>query len=124
MPATTIKPALEGTVNGPRSTEPGLTPLRSLTGPMRLTDRIRLFVISHYIEPARSRGATTVTVNAGRIQQQMWLESQLPAVCEALDTRLFQDLAQVTLAGRDGSGHSDVITWEFRIRPGSPSTTV
>jgi 5-methylcytosine-specific restriction enzyme B len=119
MSATMLRKALKDS-SGPRTEQASLIPLQNLTGPQRLADRIRLFVISHYIDPARSRGATHVTVNAGRIHQQMWLDNQMETVCEALDTRLFQDLAHVTLARRDGSGANAAITWEFRLRPGSP----
>jgi hypothetical protein len=97
-----------------------LRALRDTSGPLRLADRIRLFVISHYIQPARVSQAASVRVNAGQVHRQMALENLIPAVCAALDTKLFEDLAAVTRIRRDGTNQSPAMTWEFRIRAGSP----
>lgn len=109
----------------PESPEPfssetlSLRALRDSSGTLRLADRIRLFVISHYIEPARARHAPSVQVNAGQVHRQMALENLAGAVCSALDTKLFEDLADVNRIRRDGPNQSSAVTWEFRIRPSS-----
>ncbi len=69
---------------------------------MSLPDEIRKFVLNRYILPARDRDEETVTLSAHTIQQAMGYEVGIRKICRAIDTRLFLDLALVTLIRRDG----------------------
>ncbi len=61
---------------------------------MTQADRIREFVLENYIRPGRSRGDEQVTVRAGDVHRKMGLTSAMPAVCSAVGSSKFADLAQ------------------------------
>lgn len=69
---------------------------------MGLADEIREYVLVNYIEPARKRGESTVTVRAGDVHQAMGLKDRMPAVTGALGTIKFQSYANVRLICREG----------------------
>jgi hypothetical protein len=66
-------------------------------------DRIRRFILSHYVVPARNRGEKTVTVRAGDAHAQMSLHSQHANVCQAMRGDKFLNLANVKLKSFRGS---------------------
>ena len=65
-------------------------------------DRIRQFILSHYVVPARKRGQKTVTVRAGDIHAQMPLRGQHANVCQVMRGYEFRHLANVKLKSSKG----------------------
>ena len=66
-------------------------------------DRIRRFILSHYVVPARNRGDKTVTVRAGDVHARMSLHRQHANVCQAMRGDKFLNLANVKLKSFKGS---------------------
>jgi hypothetical protein len=62
---------------------------------MKQADRIRQFVLDHYVTPATQQGRTVVAVRAGDVHTQMSLSNAMPAVCGAIRSRKFDELASV-----------------------------
>jgi hypothetical protein len=62
---------------------------------MNQANRIRQFAIDHYIAPARAAGRMEITIRAGDIHKDMGLTNAMPAVCSAIGSRKFDELAGV-----------------------------
>jgi hypothetical protein len=91
---------------------------------MTQADRIRQFVFDSYIIPARTKGHETVTVRAGDVHREMRLVSAMPAVCSAIGSNKFEELAKVTTVARRGPANGANVYFEFRLGAGlhdSPS---
>jgi len=69
---------------------------------MGLADEIREYVLVNYIEPARRRGESTVTVRAGDVHKAMGSKDRMPAVAGALGATKFEQYANVRLIRREG----------------------
>ena len=80
-----------------------------------LADRIRQHVITHHIAPARDGGETTVRVTAGDVHRELGLQDRMPAVCGALDTQEFLDLAGISMQERSGPPQGATTTFVFGI---------
>lgn len=78
-------------------------------------DEIREFVRDHYILRARECGQDTVTLSAHTVRQEMGSEVTVEEVCRALDTRLFLDLAIVTLTRRACLQGGGSVQWTFGV---------
>ena len=83
-----------------------------------LADRIRQHVITHHIAPARDAGETMARVTSGDVHREMDLQDRIPAVCSALDTQKFLDLAGVAMEERSGPPQGATTTFVLGI-PGS-----
>ncbi len=57
---------------------------------MGLTEEIREFICKNYIQPAREKGKSRITIRAGDIHSAMRLVSRMPAVCSALSKKIEQ----------------------------------
>lgn len=66
-------------------------------------NRIRRFILRHYVVPARNRGDETVTVRAGDVHAQMSLHSQHANVCQVMRGDKFLNLADVKLKSFRGA---------------------
>jgi len=85
-----------------------------------LAERIRHHVITRHIVPARDAGETVVKVTSGDVHRDMGLQDRVPAVCSALDTQVFLDLAGVAMEARSGPPQGVTTTFAFRIaEPGA-----
>lgn len=82
---------------------------------MILADQIRQFALLNYIEPARSRGETVVSIRAGDIHSQMGLSARLPAVCAALGSNKFESMCGIERLSVQGplNGASTVFTFKL-----------
>ena len=69
---------------------------------MNQTDRIRDYIVTHFIEPARRRGLKQITVRAGDIHKDLGLVSRMPMVCSALEGRKLLGLDDVSILQRKG----------------------
>ncbi|MBA7545627.1 hypothetical protein ES705_37996 [subsurface metagenome] len=65
-------------------------------------DRIRLYAIGNYINPARKRNEKTVSIRSGDIHSEMKLHGNHANVCQALRGEAFQGLADVKLLSESG----------------------
>ena len=81
----------------------------------RLADRIRMFALERYIEPAREACQRNVTIRAGDVHDAMGLANQMPAVCGALGTDLFLGLACVKRVGRSGPANGANARFDFEL---------
>ena len=82
---------------------------------MTEADRIRKYVLDHYITPARQQNQTTIKVVASQVHSGLGLHARMPAVCGALDADKFLDYAQVTLVSRSGPKQGSTATWVFML---------
>lgn len=89
---------------------------------MSNADQIREFAYTRYVVPARKRGDAEVTLRAGDIHRDLKLVSAMPAVCSALDSRKFAQLAGVSLIERRGPPRGANVYYHFDLS-GSPSHT-
>ena len=81
-----------------------------------LADQIRSHVIKNMIQPARTRGQTTILLLSGDIHAEMGLINRLPAVCSALDAAKFQEQAAVMLIEREGPHQGASVKWHFSLK--------
>lgn len=100
-------PAVSAEVESPSAAEES-------TGDV-LADRIRQHVITRHIVPARDAGETMVRVTSGDVHRDMSLQDRIPAVCSALDTQVFLDMAGVNMEERSGPPQGATTTFAFRI---------
>jgi len=82
---------------------------------MRTADTIREHVIRAHIMPARARGDSTVTIIAGDIHSEMNLKRRLPAVCCALGSVKFEELAEVERMSLEGPILGSSTTFTFKL---------
>jgi len=94
---------------------------------MSNADEIRSYVLENHISPARLEGRREITIRAGDIHREMGLVSRMPAVCSALETPKFGELANVNLIGRRGPHRGANVLFTFSldtsVRPKQPSGT-
>ena len=69
---------------------------------MKQADRIREYVASNIIEPARTNGLHEVWIRAGDIHHDLELSNVMPAVCSALRGSKFSQMASVILIEQAG----------------------
>lgn len=62
---------------------------------LRDADRIRLCALNYFIEPARERQSSEVSIRAGDLAAAMGLQDAFPDICQALGGEKFQQLAGV-----------------------------
>ena len=84
---------------------------------MILADRIRNYVMSELIEPARLTGQTVLHINAGDVHASLGLKNRMPAVCSALDAEKFLAYANVNLESRKGPRQGASAEWVFDLLP-------
>ena len=80
-----------------------------------LSDRIRQHVLTHHIAPARDAGENVITVRAGDVSREMGLQDRVPAVCAALRSRKFRDLADVDLTGDPDRQDGATTTFDYTV---------
>src|SRR5260221_9193494 len=86
---------------------------------MTLAEQIRDLVDRRYIAPARRVGQPTVTIKVGDVHKELGLKNRVPAVCSALQSKLFARQCGVVLLARDGpqQGTSVQITYSIGSDP-------
>ena len=62
---------------------------------LRDADRIRLCALNYFVEPARERNASEVSIRASDLAAAMGLQDAFPNICQALGGEKFQQLAGV-----------------------------
>jgi 5-methylcytosine-specific restriction protein B len=83
---------------------------------------IRKFTRDHYILPAKKRGDGSVSIRVGDVHREMKLTSRVPAVCQALGSKIFLAENDLKLESRQGppSGQSPTVVFTYRWGPGEP----
>ena len=79
-------------------------------------DRIRQYVLEHYIEPAREEGREQAEVLVRDVNTALRLNEAWPNICQALAGRKFQELAQVPPSERIGADQSSATVFRFDLR--------
>jgi hypothetical protein len=69
---------------------------------MTQADRIRQFALDHLVRPARAAGRAEIIIRAGDIHSEMRLSNAMPAVCSAIGSKQFEELAHVTSVKHTG----------------------
>jgi len=89
---------------------------------MKLADRIRAFVGHEYAIPARGAGAREFRVRAGDVHRRMGLEQRMPAVCAALEARVFAAEYRLELLSHEGPPRGANAVYTFALREPAPGT--
>jgi 5-methylcytosine-specific restriction protein B len=84
-------------------------------------DRIRRYVLENYIAPARAEGKATVSIIVGPLNNEMGLHMAWPNICQALEGRLFLDMANVPPPAAEGPKQSTTrkLTYSLQTETGS-----
>lgn len=94
---------------------------------MSQADRIRQFVLDRYIVPARAKGQSELIIRAGDVHRAMGLANAMPAVCSAIGSNKFEDIARATPIDRTGPANGANVYFEFRLTavplPAQPATS-
>jgi 5-methylcytosine-specific restriction protein B len=106
----------------PQPTRPGFWPDEAASDDVESqADRIRQYVLAHYIEPARRRGDSSVTVIVGPLNNEMGLHMAWPNICQALEGRKFLELAKVPAPVAQGPKQSTTRKLTFDLSEGAIS---
>ena len=85
-------------------------------GPAKDADRIRQYVLEHYVEPARKEGRGQAEVLVRDVNTALNLKEAWPNICQALAGRKFQNLAQIAPPERIGADQSSATIFRFDLR--------
>lgn len=78
-------------------------------------DRIRQYVLEHYIEPARDEGRDHVKVPVCDVNEALGLKDAWPNICQALGSRKFEHMAQIPEPERIGADQSSATVFHFKL---------
>jgi len=81
-------------------------------------DRIRQYVLEHYIEPGLEDGSTHVDVLVRDVNQALGLNQAWPNICQALAGPKFLEMAQVSAPERIGADQSSATIFRFGLKDG------
>jgi hypothetical protein len=86
---------------------------------MKQSESVRDYVRREYIEPARRRGQSLVTVVAGDVHKGVRLSHRVPLVCQALGGKKILEENHMTLEKREGppSGQGTSTAFTYRLHP-------
>jgi hypothetical protein len=86
---------------------------------------IRQYIRSQYLEPARKRRETLVSVRAGDIHRELGLRNRVPNVCQVMESRLLEKEAGVKISSKQGppSGRGTTLTITYAVDLESPEST-
>lgn len=82
---------------------------------MTQADHIRQFTLDHYVAPARAEGRSEITIRAGDVHQAMGLANAMPAVCSAIGSNKFQEIARVIPVKRIGPANGANVYFTFEL---------
>ncbi len=85
---------------------------------MTQADRIRHFALDHYVAPARAKGQHVLTIRVGDVHREMGLANAMPAVCSAIGSNKFEQIAQVRPTNRTGPANGANVYFEFSLAAG------
>jgi len=78
---------------------------------------IRNFIRTRYLEPARQRHETLVTLRAGDIHRELGLKNRVPNVCQVMESKLLEQEAGVRVSSKQGppSGRGTTLTVTYAV---------
>lgn len=78
---------------------------------------IREYIRTRYMEPARQRRETLVTLRAGDIHRELGLKNRVPNVCQVMESRLLEKEAGVKVSSKQGppSGRGTTLTVTYAV---------
>lgn len=84
------------------------------------SDLVREHARETYLQPARRRGETRVSIHVGTVHKVLALNNRVPLVCAALTSKKFLDENALTLISKTGppSGQSTTVTLTYEILSG------
>lgn len=88
-------------------------------------DRIRLCALNYFIEPARERGASEVSIPVRELASAMAIKDAFPNICQALGGEKFQQLARVPTPTHTepNPSSSTIFTYKIGLKMGADSVT-
>jgi 5-methylcytosine-specific restriction protein B len=86
----------------------------------RDADKIRQYVLEHYIEPAREAGQSEVSVLVRDVNSALDLNQGWPNICQALRGRKFLAMADLDAPEQDGADQSPATVFRFRLDGAAP----
>lgn len=91
---------------------------------IRDADRIRLCALNYFIEPARERDASEVSIRASQVAEAMGLRDALPNICSALGGEKLQQLAQVPPPTHTEPNPSSSTIFTYKLASQAEAATV
>lgn len=82
---------------------------------MTKSDKVRAYVLRHYVVPARNKHSTSVTVVAGDVAKVLRLSDRIAIVCGALAAMKFEKECGVNLLEKTGPGQGATATFTFAV---------
>jgi 5-methylcytosine-specific restriction enzyme B len=82
---------------------------------MSQADKIRQFAFDPSVVPARAGGLSVITIRAGDIHREMNLVKAMPAVCSAIGSNRFEQIAQARLINRTGPANGTNVYFKFGL---------
>ena len=82
---------------------------------MSQADDIRTFIGRNFIQPARRRGESKITIVSGDVHDRMGLHSRMPNVCQVLDGIILQNQYDIKLINRSGPQQSSTVQYTFKL---------
>jgi hypothetical protein len=78
---------------------------------------IREFIRKRYVEPARRRHETLLTLRAGDIHRELGLRNRVPNVCQVMESKLLEKEAGVRVSSKQGppSGRGTTVTLTYEV---------
>ena len=83
--------------------------------PESQADRIRQFLLTNYVDPARHQNADELTIRAGDVHRAMGLANAMPAVCNVLDGAKFRTAAGLVQVKREGPPQGANVEVRYRF---------
>lgn len=83
---------------------------------------IREYIRTRYVEPARQRHLTLLTLRAGDIHRELGLRNRVPNVCQVMESKLLEKEAGVKISSRQGppSGRGTTLTVTYAVNLQGP----
>lgn len=82
---------------------------------MSHSDSVREYVGAHFVEPARYRGDTEVTIRSGDVHEALGFKNRLPLVCSALGTQVFEDQYRLKRLSIEGPLNGSSTVFRFKL---------
>ncbi|UCG11555.1 MAG: hypothetical protein JSU72_13590 [Deltaproteobacteria bacterium] len=79
---------------------------------VRPSDQVRKYAKRNYIDFARERNESTVSIRAGEVHSGLDFKNRVPLVCAVLRSKIFQDICRINL--RETIGKENTTTTIFK----------
>ena len=82
---------------------------------MNLSDQVRQYCQTTYIDPAREKGEKRVKIRSGDVHSALNYKNRYPLVCSAIGSNLFEEMCNVERISVAGplNGVSTLFTFEI-----------